>query len=57
MIQRDSVIPIYFQIQQILRHRIASGELRPGDRVESERELAKKYKHQLDDGPSGASGA
>lgn len=43
MIRRDSIIPMYYQIEQVIRRRIESGELRPGDRVESERELAQKF--------------
>ncbi len=35
--------PAYFQLAQILYERIMQGELRPGDRIPSERELIESY--------------
>ncbi len=40
-IQRNSPIPYYFQIEEWIRERIRSGELRPGDLIENEISLAK----------------
>lgn len=40
-IQRDSPIPYYFQIEEWIRDRIRSGDLRPGDALENEISLAK----------------
>jgi len=39
-INRDSPVPIYHQIAEALRHRIAVGELRPGNRLPSVRDAA-----------------
>jgi GntR family transcriptional regulator len=36
-------IPLYYQIQQTLLDRIASGELKEGDLLESEEELSRRY--------------
>lgn len=38
-----SNIPLYKQIQRSIKQKISSGELRPKDRVPSERELAKEF--------------
>ncbi len=35
--------PLYKQIQEKIKNKIQSGELRPGDRVPSEKELAQQY--------------
>jgi DNA-binding GntR family transcriptional regulator len=40
----SSFVPIYFRIQQHLRAQMASGSLKPGDRLPSETELAQAYK-------------
>ncbi len=43
MINRNSPIPIYYQLKQLLKAQIESGELRPGDRVPTEQELCRRY--------------
>ncbi len=42
-IDRNSFEPPYHQLAQILRQQIATGELRPGDRVPSEVQLCERY--------------
>ncbi len=42
-IDRDSFEPAYYQLASILRQEIASGRLRPGDRVPSEVQLCAQY--------------
>ncbi len=42
-IDRNSFEPPYYQLAHILRQQIASGELRPGDRVPSEAQLCERY--------------
>lgn len=37
-------MPFYYQIQQTLLDRIASGQLKEGDLLESEEELSRRYK-------------
>ena len=36
-------IPLYLQLKNTLLNRIDNGELLPGERLESERDLAEKY--------------
>lgn len=36
-------LPIYLQIKEMLLHRMESGQLRPGDRLPSEREISETY--------------
>jgi len=43
VLQRDSPVPLYVQLEQILRAKIASGEWRPNQRIPSENELNKIY--------------
>lgn len=43
VIQRGSVIPLYFQVESSLRTRISSGEFRPGQYLPSEKDLALEY--------------
>ncbi|MGQ9629424.1 MAG: GntR family transcriptional regulator [bacterium] len=43
-IDKSSRVPIYRQLKHILKDRIESGVLRPGDRIPTERELVQKYK-------------
>lgn len=42
-IDRRSYVPAYAQLADILRHQVASGEFRPGDRLPSESELCSRY--------------
>jgi GntR family transcriptional regulator, N-acetylglucosamine utilization regulator len=42
-IYRNSPLPRYFQLKEILRERIRMGEWKPGDLIPSERELSEKY--------------
>ena len=42
-IDRDSFEPPYYQLANILRQQIATGRLRPGDRVPSETQLSEQY--------------
>jgi GntR family transcriptional regulator len=39
----EAFAPAYYQLARILREKIMSGELRPGDRIPSEEALGKKY--------------
>ncbi|WP_026695853.1 GntR family transcriptional regulator [Peribacillus kribbensis] len=43
MIKKDSPIPIYYQLQELLKDLIEKGELGPGDAVPTEREYAEKF--------------
>ncbi len=43
MIDKNHPLPIYFQLKEMLREKIASGEWKPGDMVPSERELSEQY--------------
>lgn len=43
VIDRHSFVPLYYQLAQILRERIHTGELRTGDGLPSERELMQQY--------------
>lgn len=42
-IYRNSPVPRYHQLKEILRERIRSGEWKPGDLIPSERELSETY--------------
>ncbi|MFZ5646579.1 MAG: GntR family transcriptional regulator [Bacillota bacterium] len=42
-INRNSFIPPYFQLAQILEQKILSGEFKPGDSLPSENDLGKEY--------------
>lgn len=42
-IYRNSPLPRYYQLKEILRERIRSGEWKPGDLIPSERELSERY--------------
>ncbi|SFR17608.1 GntR family transcriptional regulator [Desulfoscipio geothermicus] len=42
-INRNSFIPPYFQLAQILEQKILSGEFKPGDSLPSEKDLGKEY--------------
>lgn len=43
MINRESGIPYYYQLMDIIRHQIAGGMLREGQRIPSEFELSSTY--------------
>jgi GntR family transcriptional regulator len=43
MINKNSPIPIYYQIEEYIKELIENGELRPGDSLPPEREYAEKY--------------
>ncbi len=43
MINKNSPIPIYYQIEEYIKALIENGELRPGDALPPEREYAEKY--------------
>src|SRR6266446_8799083 len=42
-IYKNSPLPRYYQLKEIMRERIRSGEWKPGDLIPSERELGEKY--------------
>lgn len=42
-VNKDSLLPIYYQIEEGMKELIAREELKPGDLVPSERELAERY--------------
>jgi DNA-binding GntR family transcriptional regulator len=43
MIDRESVVPPWRQLADLLRERIASGEYRPGSRIPSAASLAQEF--------------
>ena len=43
MIDKTSPIPMYFQLKEMLKGMIKSGDLKPGDRIYSENELCEMY--------------
>ncbi|MGY3716976.1 GntR family transcriptional regulator [Sutcliffiella cohnii] len=43
MINKESPVPIYFQLENLIKEMIDTRELKPGDVVPSEREYAEKY--------------
>jgi GntR family transcriptional regulator len=43
VLQRDSAVPLYAQLEEILRGKIASGEWKPNQQIPSENELNKMY--------------
>lgn len=42
-LDRDSPIPLYHQLKEILRAQVSSGVLQPGDRIDSEHELCRTF--------------
>ncbi|PYU56633.1 MAG: hypothetical protein DMG55_23185 [Acidobacteria bacterium] len=44
VLDRQSVVPLYFQIQQRLSEQIRSGELKPGELVPSEQEISARLR-------------
>lgn len=43
MIDKNYPLPMYFQLKELLREKIAAGEWQPGDKIPSERELSEQY--------------
>ncbi|MCD7035353.1 GntR family transcriptional regulator [Metabacillus sp. GX 13764] len=43
MINKESPIPIYYQLQEHIKDLIEKGELQPGDAITTEREFAERY--------------
>ncbi len=43
MIDKFSVIPLYYQLAKLLKNQIRTGELKPGEALPSETELAEKF--------------
>lgn len=43
VIDRSSPTPYYHQLKEILREQVTSGALRPGDRLDGEHELCRRY--------------
>lgn len=42
-IYRNSPVPRYYQLKEIMRERVSAGEWKPGDLIPSERELSETY--------------
>ncbi len=42
-IYRNSPLPRYYQLKEIMRERVRAGEWKPGDLIPSERELGETY--------------
>src|SRR3712207_9202739 len=42
-LDRSSFVPLYYQLQEVLKERIESGTWAPGDALPSEPELARRY--------------
>lgn len=43
MLERDSDVPLYFQLGGVLKERVDSGAWQPGDRFPTEREIAEEF--------------
>ncbi|KXG44266.1 GntR family transcriptional regulator [Tepidibacillus infernus] len=43
MINKNSPLPIYYQLEEIIKEMIEKEELKPGDLIPSEREFSEKY--------------
>lgn len=43
MLDKNYPLPMYFQLKELLREKIAAGEWQPGDMIPSERELSEQY--------------
>ncbi|HET7658643.1 MAG TPA: GntR family transcriptional regulator, partial [Bacillales bacterium] len=44
MVDKQSPLPIYFQLEEAIKHRIENGDWSPGDMIQSEREFAEQHK-------------
>ena len=42
-IDKDTPVPLYYQISQQIRDQIEAGELKPGDRLPTEKELQEEF--------------
>ena len=42
-LDRSSFVPLYYQLQELIKEQIESGGWKPGDRLPSETELARRY--------------
>jgi GntR family transcriptional regulator len=42
VVQKDTPIPLYYQLAEQIRERIASGEFQPGDRIPSARDISEQ---------------
>jgi GntR family transcriptional regulator len=42
-LDRSSFVPLYYQLQELIKEQIESGGWKPGDRLASEAELARRY--------------
>lgn len=42
-IDKNIPVPLYYQIAQLIRHQIESGELKPGDQIPTESELQERF--------------
>lgn len=42
LVDKSSPVPLYYQLAELLREQIATGELKPGDQLPSDRELAEQ---------------
>ena len=43
MLNKNYPLPMYYQLKELLREKIAAGEWQPGDLIPSERELSQQY--------------
>ena len=43
MLDRNSFVPLYCQLEEEILHQIESGEIKPGDKLPSESEMMQKY--------------
>lgn len=43
-LQKESPLPLYYQLKEIIKRQIEEGHLQPGDAIPSERELVETYK-------------
>lgn len=42
-IDKESPLPLYWQLKEIIKEKIGQGELKPGDRIPTENELCKRF--------------
>ncbi len=42
-VDRASTVPLYHQVKEIIRAQVLSGQVRPGDRIEGEHTLCRRY--------------